>query len=307
MLAIGEHVDRRARTRERDRLPDHGNQHEEDDGATTHGPHSIEPAAARGPRLSRAARPPCRLPQHGEDGRHRWEAMRGKGRGSGGPRWLRGCIDNALRQLLGRSHGPEMRQQQQVVDDLDRAGDQQRPAERGGPEQQAGEGRADRRGEAARHRRDARRRRPLGGRRRSPSRRNCASARPSATARCARTGARSTSRGSGMNGIATRHRLDGRCVNTIVLTSPKRVAMRTATRYEHRGQDAGPEEQRAGGGERQRERLVQPQREHRLHDEAAAEGVEAEERRERVDVLPGGRQRRSLRVRAGERGAAASR
>src|SRR6187431_2507420 len=37
----------------------------------------------------------------------------------------------------------------------------------------------------------------------------------------------------GTNGIATRHRLDGMCVNTIVLTSPKRLAMRTATRYEN--------------------------------------------------------------------------
>src|SRR5258705_6759652 len=37
---------------------------------------------------------------------------------------------------------------------------------------------------------------------------------------------------SGMNGIATRHRFAGRCVNTIVLTRPMRLAMRTATRYE---------------------------------------------------------------------------
>src|SRR5450759_728824 len=37
---------------------------------------------------------------------------------------------------------------------------------------------------------------------------------------------------SGMKGIATRHRLEGRWVNTMVLTRPMRLAMRTATRYE---------------------------------------------------------------------------
>ncbi len=35
-----------------------------------------------------------------------------------------------------------------------------------------------------------------------------------------------------MNGMAIRQRLDGMCVNTIVLTRPIRFAMRTATRYE---------------------------------------------------------------------------
>ena len=41
-----------------------------------------------------------------------------------------------------------------------------------------------------------------------------------------------TCTGRRQNGIATRHRFAGRCVNTIVLTSPMRLAMRTATRYE---------------------------------------------------------------------------
>ena len=36
-----------------------------------------------------------------------------------------------------------------------------------------------------------------------------------------------------MNGINIRHRFAGRWVNTIVFTSPKRSAMRTATRYEN--------------------------------------------------------------------------
>src|SRR4051794_26178611 len=35
-----------------------------------------------------------------------------------------------------------------------------------------------------------------------------------------------------MNGIRINSTLDGRCVNTMVLTRPKRCAMRTATRYE---------------------------------------------------------------------------
>src|SRR5215471_21228158 len=37
---------------------------------------------------------------------------------------------------------------------------------------------------------------------------------------------------SGMNGTRIRQRLEGKWVKTIVLTSPKRPAMRTATRYE---------------------------------------------------------------------------
>ena len=36
-----------------------------------------------------------------------------------------------------------------------------------------------------------------------------------------------------MNGIAIRHRFAGRCVKTIVLTRPMRLAMRTATRKEN--------------------------------------------------------------------------
>src|SRR5437773_7671296 len=37
----------------------------------------------------------------------------------------------------------------------------------------------------------------------------------------------------GANGTSKRRMLDGRCVNTIVLTSPIRLAMRVATRYEN--------------------------------------------------------------------------
>src|SRR5947209_3140622 len=37
---------------------------------------------------------------------------------------------------------------------------------------------------------------------------------------------------AGMNGIRIRQMLDGMCVHTIVATSPKRFAKRTATRYE---------------------------------------------------------------------------
>src|SRR5215471_15158102 len=37
----------------------------------------------------------------------------------------------------------------------------------------------------------------------------------------------------GANGMAMRHRLDGRCVNTMVFTSPIFFAIRTATKYEN--------------------------------------------------------------------------
>ena len=38
---------------------------------------------------------------------------------------------------------------------------------------------------------------------------------------------------SGISGINTRITLEGRCVKTMVLISPKRLAMRTASRYEN--------------------------------------------------------------------------
>ena len=76
---------------------------------------------------------------------------------------------------------------------------------------------------------------------------------------------------SGTNGIATRHRFAGRCVNTIVLTRPMRFAMRTATRYESALRMPVAKKSVPAARERQVEALVQPQREQRLHDEAAAE------------------------------------
>ncbi len=54
-----------------------------------------------------------------------------------------------------------------------------------------------------------------------------------------------------------------------------------------RGQDAAPEEYRAGGLDRQVEAQEQPQREQGLHREAAGERIQAEQRCHPVDDAPG--------------------
>ena len=175
----------------------------------------------------------------------------------------------------------EHREQQQVVGDLEPAGDDERPAERRQRQQVAGQEGARRRREAARNGGDARGRRAL---LRRHDRHHVRAARGHVHLR--QQAAHEQQRDhvaqmSGTNGIATRHRLAGRCVNTIVLTRPMRLAMRTATRYENALRTPVAKKIVPVGGERQVEALVQPERDHRLHDEAAAERVEAEQRGER--------------------------
>ena len=88
-----------------------------------------------------------------------------------------------------------------------------------------------------------------------------------------------------MSGTSTRSRFDGRWVNTMVFTRPKRFASHPAERAEMPGQDVGPEEDRAQRGLVGAEPRVEPEGHEALHHEAAGEGVEREERREPEDHL----------------------
>ena len=79
--------------------------------------------------------------------------------------------------------------------------------------------------------------------------------------------------------------LDGMCVNTMVLIRP--IGGRASRHREGKGRKhARPEEEQARGAQRQIEALEEPERQQRLHDEAAGEGIEAEERRKSVDDVP---------------------
>ena len=73
------------------------------------------------------------------------------------------------------------------------------------------------------------------------------------------------------------------CVHTIVFTRPIRPASHAATGKEKADEHARPEEEQPGLGQRQAEALEQPEREQRLHREAAGEGVDAEQRGEPHD------------------------
>src|SRR5207245_987408 len=64
-----------------------------------------------------------------------------------------------------------------------------------------------------------------------------------------------------------------------------------------RGEDVGPEEKYACGGERQIESLEQPQSHERLNRKAAGKGVQAEQRGKLIDNSSRWTQRRRARVR----------
>ena len=66
------------------------------------------------------------------------------------------------------------------------------------------------------------------------------------------------------------------CVNTMVLTRPMCRESHAATGKEKRREQARPEEEQARRRQRQVEALEQPERQQRLHDKAAGEGIDAE-------------------------------
>ncbi len=83
------------------------------------------------------------------------------------------------------------------------------------------------------------------------------------------------SAGSGASAAQIRQMIGGMCVNTIVLSRPMRSATQGAASCERGRQQAGPEEEIAGGGEREAEALEQPERQQRIDHQAAGEGVDA--------------------------------
>ena len=80
-----------------------------------------------------------------------------------------------------------------------------------------------------------------------------------------------------------RQRLDGMCVNTIVLTRPMRRDSHAATGNEKAESTPDQKKNRPAGRQRQPELAEQPQRDQRLHGKSAGKGIDAEQRREFVD------------------------
>ena len=81
------------------------------------------------------------------------------------------------------------------------------------------------------------------------------------------------------------------CVNTIVLTSPMRRDSQAATGKENAESTPDQKKNRLAARQRQVEALEQPERQQRLDDEAAGEGIEAEQGGQPVDDVARGPER----------------
>ncbi len=90
-------------------------------------------------------------------------------------------------------------------------------------------------------------------------------------------------------------------VNTIVFTSPMRPASQAATGKEKADSTPDHRKKNAGLGERQSEPAEEPQRQQRLHREAAGEGVDAEQGGEAIDDALRRAERRVCLARRGRR------
>ena len=95
----------------------------------------------------------------------------------------------------------------------------------------------------------------------------------------------------GASAASIRAMLDGMCVNTIVLMSPMRRDSQAATGNEKAESTPDQKKKTPAADERHVEALEQPQRQERLDDEAAGEGIEAEQGRQLEDDVPRGPER----------------
>src|SRR5215468_9408447 len=189
---------------------------------------------------------------------------------------------SALGRLFGRSNLGEHRQEQNVISAFENAGEKQRPSECRQPQQIAGQERTGGSGQAAGNRGHARGSRTL--RRRHDSHHVRSSGgdvhlRKRAASEQQAQGQRQTGhqRYKDEQYVRGQVREDHRPNQAIAPSDGSGGQIREARK------DSGPKENTARGFKGEMEAIEQPQGEQRLHDESAAECIDAKERGKRVD------------------------
>ncbi len=190
----------------------------------------------------------------------------------------------------------EHAQQREVVDDFQAAGDDEGPAERGLGEQRSGDGRTDGGREAAGHVGDAGGGGTLG---RGDDCHHVGRARGDIHAGQEGADQQAAHRQlhGGHEGREDEEAVGGK-VGEDHGAHQSDAFRQTGGRQEgDRGEQTGDEEDGAGGAGGELELLEEPERDHRLHGDAAREGIETEERRQPVDDPAGFLERGFLRWR----------